>query len=86
MSNDLAKLFGAQEKVRRWEAERENAEARLMLARAAESRAYLLSQSEPVQGTGVDREVLRALLAFTEHHSRERLDRDLAKIELGAKS
>ena len=86
MSNDLAQLFSAQEVVRRWKAERENAEARLELARAAESRAVLLSGHEPVHSMGINRESLRALLAFTVHHDQGRLDRDLAAIELGARS
>lgn len=74
--SDLLKLFAAQERVRRWTAERENAEARLTLARTDEARAYLLSQHEPVASMGIDREALRTLLAFTAHHDKARLARE----------
>lgn len=77
--NDLADLFAAQAEVRRWKAERENADARLELARTSEARAYLLSQYEPVASLGVDREVLRKLLAFTAHHDKARLQRDIGE-------
>lgn len=78
--NDLSALFDAQERVRRWNAEGENAEARLTLARTDVARAYLLSQREPVASLGIDRDVLRALLAFTAHHDESRLTRELEQV------
>jgi hypothetical protein len=78
--NDLAGLYSASAEVRRWSAERENASARLELARTSEARSYLLSQYEPVASTGVDRNVLRVLLAFTAHHDKARLARELKDI------
>lgn len=77
MANDLTALFDAQEQVRRWSAESENASARLELARTKEARAFLLSQHEPVASLGIDRNVLRVLLAFTAHHDHARLKREL---------
>lgn len=77
---DLARMFGAQEEVRRWTAERENASAQLQLARAREARARLLSQHEPVASLGVDRAVLRVLLNYTSHHDTGRLGRELAEL------
>lgn len=76
-AGDLGALFSAQGDVARWRAERENACARLELACACESRAYLLSQHEPLASLGIDREVMRKLLAFTAHHDKDRLRREL---------
>lgn len=76
-AGDLGALFSAQGEVARWRAERENASARLELARAKESRAFLLSQHEPLASLGIDREVMRKLLSFTAHHDKERLLREL---------
>lgn len=82
--NDLGNLFIAQHEVRRWRAERENADARLELARAKEARANLLSAHEPVASLGIDREVLRALLSYTAHHDEARLKRELGNPNTGA--
>lgn len=79
-AHDLADLFAATDRIARWTAERENATARLELARAAEARAYLLSQHEPVASLGIDRNVLRVLLAFTAHHDKARLAREVAAL------
>lgn len=76
--SDLGSLFSAQAEVRRWRAESENASARLELARVRESIAFLISQHEPVASSGVDREKLRHLLSFVQHHDVARLGRDLA--------
>lgn len=77
MSEDLQRLFSGHESVRRWRAEKENADARLELALAAEARAFLLSQYEPVNKIGIDREALRVLLSFIGHHDTARLMRDV---------
>ena len=66
-ANDLHDLFAAQADVLRWKAERENADARLELARTREARARLLSQHAPVASLDINREVLRVLLAYTAH-------------------
>ena len=79
--SDLAKLFAAQGEVRRWQAERENATARLQMARADEARAFLLSQHEPVASLGIDRATLRVLLDFTVHCDKARLTREIAEME-----
>lgn len=76
-ADDLGRMFSANEQVARWRAERENATARLELAQASEARAFLLSQYEPVNRLGIDREALRVLLAFTAHHDKARLDREV---------
>ena len=62
--------------VRRWEAERENATARLELARMRECCALLLSQHDPVSSLGIDREKLKVLLDFVRHHDPARLRRE----------
>lgn len=79
--NDLQNLFSAQEEVRRWRAECENASARLELAQNRESRAHLLSQYEPAHSLGIDREVLRILLNFTAHHDVNRMNRELKELK-----
>ncbi|WP_369913922.1 hypothetical protein AB8810_12910 [Xanthomonas sp. NCPPB 3005] len=83
-AGDLDSLFLADCEVRRWRAERENATARLELAQAKAARARLLSQYEPVNSLGIDRETLRALLAFTSHHDEQRLKRELGALATGA--
>lgn len=77
---DLAALFEAQSHVRRWQAECENAAARLELARRQEAAAVLLSQHEPVARLGIDRERLRVLLSFLVHTNKERLDREINRL------
>lgn len=74
----LDKLFAAQGEVRRWKAETENATARLELARIRERSALLISQHDPVNSLGIDREKLRAVLAFLEHGDLKRLERETA--------
>ncbi len=78
MSNDLARLFSSHEQVARWRAESENASARLDLALTREASAFLLSQYEPVNKLGVNREPLRVLLAYLAHHDKKRLEREVA--------
>ena len=76
MANDLLALFRAHDEVARWSAERENASARLELAHMRARMAYLLSQHEPVHSLGVDREKLRALLAYVKHGDLARMKRN----------
>jgi hypothetical protein len=80
-TGDLARLFSAHDKVERWSAERENATARLELARREENSAFLLSQHEPVATLGMDREGLRVLLAFLYHGDKARLNREIAALQ-----
>ena len=75
--NDLSVLFSAQEKSRRWMAERENASARYELAKIDERCAYLLSQHEPVVSMGLDREKLRIVFSYLKHGNLPRLNRDI---------
>jgi len=82
--SDLTNLFDSHTHVARWTAERENASARLDLARASEARAYLISQHEPIHSLGIDRNVLRVLLHFTAHHDKARLTRELAALKESA--
>ena len=74
-------LFGMHpnniEEVRRWEAERENANARLDLARTRECCKLLVSQYDPVHSLGMDRDALKILLSFVTHHSPDRLRREV---------
>lgn len=62
--------------VRRWMAERENADARLELARVRECCKLLVSQYDPVSSLGIDRERLAVLLDFVQHHDTSRLRRE----------
>ena len=62
--------------ARRWQAERENAEARLELARTRECCKLLVSQYDPVFSLGIDRARLKVLLDFVQHHDPERLRRE----------
>lgn len=71
--SDLAQLFHRQEEVRRWNAECENAQARLQLAKDRAAAAELLSQHDPVHGLGVDREALRILLDYVFRHDKAHL-------------
>ena len=80
-AGDLDQLFDSQERVRRWTAERENASARLQLARIDEACAFLLSQHEPVASSGVDRPSLRVFLSFIKHGDEARLARDLHELK-----
>ena len=65
------------EEVRRWEAERENANARLALARTKECCRLLVSQYDPVHILGIDRDALEVLLNFVTHHDPDRLRREV---------
>ena len=62
--------------VKRWRAERETADARLSLAKTKECARLLLSQHDPVASLGVERDKLRVLLDFIQHHDVERLRRE----------
>jgi len=75
--NDLSVLFSKEEEVRRWQAERENASARLDLAQIRKNCAHLISQHEPVASLGIDREMLRLALQYVQHGDEKRLIRDL---------
>jgi len=62
--------------VSRWTAERENAQARLELARTRECCRLLISQYDPVFSLGIDRNKLQVLLDFVQHHDPSRLRRE----------
>jgi hypothetical protein len=80
-TGDLGRLFSAHDKVERWTAERENATARLELARRDENAAFILSQHEPVATLGMDREALRVLLDFLYHGDKARLNRAVSALQ-----
>jgi hypothetical protein len=79
--SDFSQLMIDEERVRRWNAESENAGAHLEIAKARRNCSYLLSQHDPVAKLGIDREKLRAVLAFVWHGNDARLERDFAKLE-----
>ena len=64
------------EEVRRWSAERENAAARLDLAKGRECCRLLIAQYDPVDSLGIDRAALKVLLDFVWHHDTRRLRRE----------
>lgn len=68
------------EAVKRWSAERENASARLELAKARQCCYLLLSQHNPLHSLRIDREQLRILLDFIWHCDPERLRRELGEL------
>ena len=74
--NDLSVLFQAEDHVLRWKAEMENAMARYELAQTRKRIAYLISQHEPVNSLGINRERLRLVLAYIQHGDLQRLERD----------
>ena len=78
--SDLATLFNCQEKSARWEAEWENAIARLELAKIDEHCAYLISQHEPIGSLNIDRDKIRIVLRYIRHGNLDRLDRDLKEL------
>lgn len=63
--------------VKRWMAERENATARLELAKTKECCALLVSQYDPVASLGINRDALKILLAFVQHHDPARLRQEI---------
>lgn len=79
--SDFGRLMIAEEVQRRWRAEHENASARLEIANARLNCAFLLSQHDPVAKLDIDREKLRAVLAFVWHGDVGRMERDFAKLE-----
>lgn len=74
--NDFGMYPSNTDAARRWYAERENATARLELERTRECCRLLISQSEPVLSLGIDRDALKILLAFVQHHDTARLRRE----------
>ena len=79
--SDFARLMIDEEALRRWRAEHENASARLEIAKARRNCSYLISQHDPVAKLGIDREKLRAVLAYVWHGDVARMERDFAKLE-----
>lgn len=79
--NDFDRLMLNEEAVRRWRAEHENAGARLEIANARRNCAFLLSQHNPVAKLRIDREKLRAVLAFVWHGDEGRMEREFARLE-----
>ena len=75
--SDLSDLFSCHDKAARWKAEFENASARLELARINENCAHLISQYEPINSSGINREKLRLILSYIRHGQIERLVREL---------
>ena len=80
--SDLIVLFQEQDKVKRWKAEVENANAQLQIARMNEHCAYLISQHEPVASLGLDREKLRLVLNYMRHGDLRRLDREFEELRV----
>lgn len=66
--------------VRRWKAEKENADARLELAITKHCIDLLISQYNPVEMLGIDRNKLNVLLSFLKHHDADRLCRECTSL------
>lgn len=81
--SSLRQLFAADDVVRRWTAEKENATARLEIARMNRAMAWLLSQHDPVAKLGINRAVLAALFSFVRHGDEKRLAREIEAAEQG---
>lgn len=69
--------------ARHWTAARENATARLELARTRECCSLLVSQHDPVFSLGIDRAALKVLLSFVQHHDTARLRRECETLIAG---
>jgi len=69
------------DEVKRWEVERENADARLQLALTRECCRLLVSQYDPVYSLGINRDALKVLLDFVQHHDTSRLRRECEAIK-----
>ena len=74
--NDFGMYPSNTDAARRWTAERENASARLELERMRECCRLLVSQYDPVFSLGIDRDALKVLLSFVQHHDTARLRRE----------
>jgi hypothetical protein len=79
--SDFARLMIDEERVLRWRAEHDSAGSHLEIAKARRNCSFLISQHDPVAKLGIDREKLRAVLAFVWHGDIDRLERDFAKLE-----
>jgi hypothetical protein len=79
--SDFARLMIEEAEVRRWRAEHENTSARLEIANARRNCSFLISQHDPVAKLGIDREKLRAVLAFVWHGDVGRMERDFAALD-----
>ena len=66
--NDFGMYPSNNDTVKRWMAERENATARMELAKSRECCNLLISQHDPVSSLGIDRKALKILLDFVQHH------------------
>lgn len=66
--------------VQRWNAERENATARMELERIRACCQLIISQHDPVASLGLDRDRLAVVLNFVRHGDTARLRRDCAAI------
>lgn len=75
--SDLELLFKAEEKVNRWEAECNYASAQLDLALIRRNMRHLISQHEPLNSLGVDRDKLRAIFSYVEHGDIMRLEKEV---------
>lgn len=74
--NDFGMYPSNTDAARRWTAERENAGAQLELALTRECCRLLVSQCDPVHSLGIDRDALKVLLDFVQHHDTHRLRRE----------
>lgn len=83
--NEFGMYPGNTDEARRWTAERDNASARLELARTRECCKLLVNQYDPVFSLGIDREALNILLSFVSHHDTARLRRECEN-HLGSKN
>ena len=73
MSSDLQNLFQNDTEVKAARAEYNASSSNLELAKMRRNIAMLLSQHEPVNTLGVDREALRILLDYVKHGDYNRL-------------
>ena len=79
--SDLELLFKAEAKVDRWRAERNYASSQLDLAMIRRNMRQLISQHEPLNSTGIDRDKLRVVFSYIEHGSVKRLETEIWNLE-----
>lgn len=73
-------LFNAEDKVDRWSAEFNYASTKLNLARMNKNMAYLISQYEPINSLGIDRDIIQIIFSYITHGNIKRLERDIKEV------
>jgi len=77
---DFSMLCSEHDRVDRWRAEVESANANLQIARINERCASLISLHEPLASLGLDRERVRLILSYVRHGDLVRFYREFSDL------